>query len=101
MTNTYQSSLAVLIDYENLALGTGKRKRNGHQEAGPRPDVKRILERLVDKGRITAKRAIKAILPHSAASRDEWQLHNSHGGGIVIGLRNFASTVRARHGHEY
>ncbi len=57
MTNTYQSSLAVLIDYENLALGTGKRKRNGHQEAGPRPDVKRILERLVDKGRITAKRA--------------------------------------------
>jgi uncharacterized protein (TIGR00288 family) len=57
MTNTYQSSLAVLIDYENLALGTGRRKRNGHQEAGPRPDVKRILERLVDKGRIAAKRA--------------------------------------------
>jgi len=52
-----QSSMAVLIDYENLALGTGKRKRNGHQEAGPRPDVKRIFERLVDKGRIVAKRA--------------------------------------------
>jgi uncharacterized protein (TIGR00288 family) len=49
--------MAVLIDYENLALGTGKRKRNGHQEAGPRPDMKRILERLVDKGRIVAKRA--------------------------------------------
>ena len=49
--------MAVLIDYENLALGTGRRKRNGHQEIGPKPDVKRILERLVDKGRITAKRA--------------------------------------------
>lgn len=57
MNESSQSSLAVLIDYENLALGTGKRKRNGHQEPGPRPDVKRILERLVDKGRITAKRA--------------------------------------------
>jgi len=52
-----QSSIAVLIDYENLALGTGRRKRNGHQEAGPPPDVKRILERLVDKGRIVSKRA--------------------------------------------
>lgn len=52
-----QSSIAVLIDYENLALGTGRRKRNGHQEVGPPPDVKRILERLVDKGRIVSKRA--------------------------------------------
>ena len=52
-----QSSIAVLIDYENLALGTGKRKRNGHQEAGPSPDVKRILERLLEKGRIVSKRA--------------------------------------------
>ncbi|MBR3224760.1 MAG: NYN domain-containing protein [Atopobiaceae bacterium] len=52
-----QSSIAVLIDYENLALGTGRRKRNGHQEPGPAPDVKRILERLVDKGRIVSKRA--------------------------------------------
>ncbi|MGI6230080.1 MAG: NYN domain-containing protein [Tractidigestivibacter sp.] len=54
---TPQSSIAVFIDYENLALGTGKRKKNGHQEPGPAPDVKLILERLVDKGRITAKRA--------------------------------------------
>ncbi|WP_154054306.1 NYN domain-containing protein [Olsenella uli] len=52
-----QGTIAVLIDYENLALGTGRRKRNGHQEPGPAPDVKRILERLVDKGRIVAKRA--------------------------------------------
>ena len=57
MSDAAQSSMAVLIDYENLALGTGKRKRNGHQEPGPAPDVKRILERLVDKGRIVAKRA--------------------------------------------
>ena len=56
-SDTRQSSIAVLIDYENLALGTGRRKRNGHQEQGPLPDVKLILERLVDKGRITAKRA--------------------------------------------
>lgn len=55
--DTPQSSLAVLIDYENLALGTGRRKRNGHQEPGPAPDVKRIFERLVDKGRIVSKRA--------------------------------------------
>ena len=57
MSDIMQSSMAVLIDYENLALGTGRRKRNGHQEQGPAPDVKRILERLVDKGRIVSKRA--------------------------------------------
>lgn len=55
--NEAQRSMAVLIDYENLALGTGKRKRNGHQEPGPRPDVQKILERLVEKGRIVSKRA--------------------------------------------
>ena len=57
MSEAIQGSMAVLIDYENLALGTGRRKRNGHQEPGPAPDVKRILERLVDKGRIVSKRA--------------------------------------------
>ena len=57
MNEVTQSSMAVLIDYENLALGTGRRKRNGHQEAGPLPDVKRILERLVDKSRFAVKRA--------------------------------------------
>lgn len=57
MSETIQSSMAVLVDYENLALGTGRRKRNGHQEVGPMPDMKRILERLVDKGRIVSKRA--------------------------------------------
>lgn len=57
MQDVLQSSIAVLIDYENLALGTGRRKRNGHQEPGPAPDIKRIFERLVDKGRIVSKRA--------------------------------------------
>jgi uncharacterized LabA/DUF88 family protein len=57
MNDSSGSSMAVLIDYENLALGTGKRKKNGHQAAGPMPDVKRIFERLVDKGRIVSKRA--------------------------------------------
>jgi uncharacterized LabA/DUF88 family protein len=57
MNETTQSNMAVLIDYENLALGTGRRRRNGHQEIGPAPDMKRILERLVDKGRIVSKRA--------------------------------------------
>ena len=57
MEQVSQSSMAVLIDYENLALGTGRRKRNGHQEVGPMPDMKCILERLVDKGRIVSKRA--------------------------------------------
>jgi uncharacterized protein (TIGR00288 family) len=49
--------MAVLIDYENLALGTGKRRRNGHQEPGYLPEVDRIFERLVEKGRIVSKRA--------------------------------------------
>ncbi len=57
MNDSTQSSMAVFIDYENLALGTGKRKKNGHQEPGPQPDIKRIFERLVDKGRIVVKRA--------------------------------------------
>jgi len=57
MTEPENSSIAVLIDYENLALGTGKRGKNGHQQPGPRPDVARILERLLEKGRIVSKRA--------------------------------------------
>ena len=51
------SSMAVLIDYENLALGIGSKRRNTKQNPKSLPDVKRILERLVDKGRIVAKRA--------------------------------------------
>lgn len=66
-----QSSMAVLIDYENLALGMPKKKWDRHDAAQnhrqnfqqktkpncPLPDVKLIFERLVDKGRIVVKRA--------------------------------------------
>lgn len=57
MQEIKQDSLAVLIDYENLALGTGKRDKKGHQKPGPPPDIKLILERLLNKGRIAVKKA--------------------------------------------
>lgn len=51
-------SLAVFIDFENLALGMndagprgGKRRKAGHFE------MARVLERLVEKGKLVAKRA--------------------------------------------
>lgn len=50
-------SLAVFIDYENLALGTGPRTRNGRQSKGVPPNMSMILERLLEKGKIAAKRA--------------------------------------------
>lgn len=56
MTDTAHA-IAVFIDYENLALGTGPRSRSGHQTKGTPPDMKLILERLVEKGKIVAKRA--------------------------------------------
>ena len=34
-TGAPQGTIAVLIDYENRALGTGKRRRGGHQQPGP------------------------------------------------------------------
>src|SRR5256714_15588089 len=44
-----QHSLAIFIDFENLALGfQGRRERF---------DIDRVLERLVEKGKIVAKRA--------------------------------------------
>lgn len=59
--NTYhKKSIAVLVDYENLALGTGKptKKKPGvHQNAGPRPDMKLILSELLKRGRIVSKKA--------------------------------------------
>lgn len=53
--NVQQQSLAVLIDYENIARGMSK-KGNTHQDSDS-PDIKLILERLVEKGRIMIKRA--------------------------------------------
>ncbi len=52
-------SLAVFIDFENLALGLeprGARGRTARRKAETL-DMKRILERLVEKGKIVAKRA--------------------------------------------
>lgn len=52
-------SLAVFIDFENLALGLeprGGRARTARRKAETL-DMKRILERLVEKGKIVAKRA--------------------------------------------
>src|SRR6266513_2659138 len=49
MTEAEQRSLAVFIDFENLALGfQGRRDRF---------DIIRVLERLVEKGKIVAKKA--------------------------------------------
>src|SRR5256714_11894829 len=42
-------SLAIFIDFENLALG--------FQGRGDRFDIERVLERLVEKGKIVAKKA--------------------------------------------
>ncbi len=56
----HKKSIAVLIDYENLALGTGKptKKVPGlHQNAGPRPDMKLVLSELLKCGRIVSKKA--------------------------------------------
>lgn len=50
-------SLAVFVDYENLALGTGTRDPKGYQKRGPLPQMDLVFERLVEKGRINVKRA--------------------------------------------
>lgn len=63
-----EASIAVLIDYENLARGMnhgqnrenqGRRRggRNRSSASSPTPDVRAILERLVEIGRIVSKRA--------------------------------------------
>ncbi len=52
-----ETNLAVFIDFENLALGF-KGKRGGRKNAKRSPgtfDIKRVLERLVEKGKIIAK----------------------------------------------
>ncbi len=52
-------SLAVFIDFENLALGMQPRS-NGRKRVAKTTetvDMKRVLERLVEKGKIVAKRA--------------------------------------------
>lgn len=50
-------SLAVFVDYENLALGTGIKDAKGIFKRGPLPQMDLVLERLVERGRINVKRA--------------------------------------------
>ena len=53
-------ALAVFIDFENVALGiekAGRRGRGGAKKDKTLFDMKRVLERLVEKGKIVAKRA--------------------------------------------
>jgi uncharacterized LabA/DUF88 family protein len=52
----YEHSLAVFIDYENLALGATP-KGGGKRKPATAPDIGKVLERLLDKGRLVAKRA--------------------------------------------
>jgi uncharacterized protein (TIGR00288 family) len=50
-------SLAVFIDFENLALGALPTQR-GRRTTKPQPlDMSRVLERLVEKGKVVSKRA--------------------------------------------
>lgn len=49
-------SLAVFIDYENLALGITP-KGGGKRKTVVNPDMRMVLERLVEKGKLVAKRA--------------------------------------------
>jgi uncharacterized LabA/DUF88 family protein len=51
-----EHSLAVFIDYENLALGATP-KGGGKRKPATAPDIDKVLERLLDKGRLVAKRA--------------------------------------------
>jgi len=51
-------ALAVFIDFENLAIGMEREgPRGGKRKAPARFDMARVLERLVEKGKIASKRA--------------------------------------------
>jgi uncharacterized protein (TIGR00288 family) len=50
-------SLAVFIDFENLALGFAPRSGGRRAQKPDVLDMKRVLERLVEKGKVVAKRA--------------------------------------------
>ena len=50
-------SLAVFIDFENLALGLTPRGGGRRTKKAEVLDMKRVLERLVEKGKVVAKRA--------------------------------------------
>jgi uncharacterized protein (TIGR00288 family) len=50
-------SLAVFIDFENLALGLAPRGGGRRAKKADVLDMQRVLERLVEKGKVVAKRA--------------------------------------------
>jgi len=50
-------ALAVFIDFENLAIGMERTGTRGRRKTPERFDMGKVLERLVDKGRIASKRA--------------------------------------------
>ena len=50
-------SLAVFIDFENLALGLAPRGGGRRAKKTDVLDMQRVLERLVEKGKVVAKRA--------------------------------------------
>ena len=50
-------SLAVFIDFENLALGPAARGGGRRAKKTDVLDMKRVLERLVEKGKVVVKRA--------------------------------------------
>ncbi|MCL2136168.1 MAG: NYN domain-containing protein [Coriobacteriia bacterium] len=52
----FDNSIAVFIDYENMALGMNS-NNGGRRKTLFQPDIGKILERLLEKGRIVAKRA--------------------------------------------
>ena len=58
MSKTGHSQLAVFIDFENLAVGIQQEEGNGRRrKREAKLDMHLILERLVEKGKIVAKRA--------------------------------------------
>lgn len=58
VTPQEQAQLAVFIDFENLALGIQPKSANGRRrKRDEKLDMHLILERLVEKGKIVAKRA--------------------------------------------
>lgn len=52
-----EHALAVYIDFENLAFGVMPKVKGRRTKTDEKIDMKRVLERLVEKGKIVAKRA--------------------------------------------
>ena len=62
-------SLAVFIDFENLALGLAPRGGGRRAKKTDVLDMKRVLERLVEKGKVVAKKAPTPTGAGSASTR--------------------------------